>query len=188
MKNRLDLGQSEFDALLGLFSDNRDEAGAVYERLRQGLLRFYRYRGISDAESLIDETLDRVAARSARFDPSLGVEPKAFVYGFATRIAMEQARKAALTRQLDGLEPLCRDDPPAGPGDAEHNCMRACLDKLSDADRELVIEYYSYEAGGKTELRNAMAERLDCTPATLYVRVCRVRKRLKKCREECCKT
>ena len=62
------------------------------------------------------------------------------------------------------------------------------LDKLSDADRELVIEYYSYEAGGKTELRNAMAERLDCTPATLYVRVCRVRKRLKKCREECCKT
>src|SRR5260370_35137478 len=49
------------DALLARLDADRTRAGAKYETLRLGLIRFFEWRGASAPVEHADETLDRVA-------------------------------------------------------------------------------------------------------------------------------
>ncbi len=41
------LTQEDFDALLKWFSPNREEAGGKYEKIREGLIRYFHSRGFA---------------------------------------------------------------------------------------------------------------------------------------------
>lgn len=188
MKKSFHLGQSEFEALLNLLSDDRDEAGGVYERLRRGLSRFFRYKGCSDPEGLVDETFNRIAARTHKFDPGSYDSPERYFYGFAVRIAKEHKRDTARLTPLNGSEAAGTSCTGAeDQSDSGLRCLQSCLGKLDVRDEELINEYYSLQGRARIDLRHRMCERLSCTSSALYVRTLRIRKALKGCIEKCLK-
>lgn len=189
---RLDkvLKQEEFDGLLGLFSENREEAGMIYEELRKSLVRYFEARDCRDADMLADETLSRVAVKAHTFDPSRHTRPSSFVFGFASKILLEYSRdpqkmritydrwvQSALSVPVDQKE---YEDEAAG-----MECLRKCLGKMSAEDRELMIAYYGKEKQEKIASRKLIAEKLGIKMETLHMRVHRLRESLKKCMKRC---
>lgn len=86
VKRQYEIDKAGFEALLSLLSDDREEAGRLYERLRLGLIRFFQARGCSDCTGLADETLNRVAVKIGDFDPKLNNKPTSFIFGFAAKV------------------------------------------------------------------------------------------------------
>lgn len=184
---RLDrvLKQEEFDALLALFSNDREEAGAAYAELRRNLVRFFEMRNCRDSDLLADETLSRVAARAHTFDPLRHVRPSTFAFGFAAKILLEYTRDPRKMKigyeawEESSFSPAL----PLEEGTDEDDLDRLdkCLGEMSAENRELLISYYSKEKQEKIELRRAMAEKLGIKIETLHIRVYRLREALKKC-------
>src|SRR5688500_15425859 len=92
MKDPNALSQGDLDALLLLFSEDREEAGRAYENLRKGLARYFEAKGCDDPFDLADETLTRVATKASTFDGSKNARPSAFIYGFAAKVYLENTR------------------------------------------------------------------------------------------------
>jgi len=187
MKDRNILQPRHFEALLRLFSDNREEAGKFYEAVRKKLVQFFLSKSCDHAEQLADETLNRVASKADTFDPARNIRPTTFIFGFASRVHLEYLRgpdRAAVPLELGGVdtreapEGIVRDE-------TDFDCLDACLQTLSPDDRDLVIKYYSREGLERIELRRHLAEFLGVSPEALHVRVHRIRKTLRKCIDTC---
>src|SRR5215203_3694919 len=182
------LRQEHFDALLGLFSHDRDEAGRAYESLRTGLVRFFEFRGCSDSDALADETLNRVALKAMGFDNSKNVKVASYVYGFAANVFLEyrrSPRRREFVGETDDIlhnfkAPEVKDD-----REPTFACLQGCLGKLDPIDHSLFIEYYSREKQEKIELRKDMAKRLGCTVEALHTRVFRLKSSLRACVTRC---
>ncbi len=179
MKKSVSVDQEEFEALLDLFSANREAAGERYERLRRGLLRYFQYRGCQDPSNLVDVTFDRVARRANEFDPSLSERPEQFIYGFAAYIALESKRDLGREMPIEGIELLAARELTLGDIDLER--LEACLDGLAPADRDLITEYYSADGAERIKLRQSMCGRLNLTPTAIYARISRIRRKLRSC-------
>ena len=188
---RLDnvLKQEEFDGLLALFSDNRDEAGAIYEDIRRSLLRYFESRDCRDADMLADETLFRVATKAHTFDPTRHTRPSSFVFGFASKILLEYSRdpqKLRITydRWMQSALGLSSEEESENEA-AGMECLRKCLGEMPAEDRELMIAYYGKEKQEKIASRKLLAEKLGIKMETLHMRVHRLRGILKKCMKRC---
>ena len=180
--------QQDFDALLGLFSHDREEAGREYERLRAGLVRFFEFRGCQDGDSLADETLNRVALKADGFDGSKNIKLSSYVYGFATNVFREYVRSPRQRELAIDTDDFLDDlRAPAAADDREpiFTCLHNCLGRLEDADRRLVVEYYSHEKQKKIETRKRLAETLGCRVEVLHTRVFRLKTTLRKCVSGC---
>jgi len=189
---RLDnvLKQEEFDGLLGLFSENREEAGVIYEELRKSLVRYFETRDCRDADMLADETLFRVATKAHIFDPARHTKPSSFVFGFASKILLEYSRDPQKLRitydrwvQSALAEPV--DDKDSEDEAEGMECLRKCLGEMSAEDRDLMIAYYGKEKQEKIASRKLIAEKLGIRMETLHMRVHRLRESLKKCMKRC---
>lgn len=188
---RLDnvLKQDEFDGLLGLFSEDREEAGIIYEELRNSLVRYFETRDCRDADMLADETLFRVASKAHTFDPTRHTKPSSFVFGFATKILLEYSRdpqKMRITydRWVQSALTLPAEEESEDEA-AGMECLRKCLGEMSGEDRDLMIAYYGKEKQEKIASRKVMAEKLGIKMETLHMRVHRLRGSLKKCMKRC---
>ena len=187
MEDRNPLQPNHFEALLRLFSDNREEAGRLYEALRSSLVRFFLNKRCDHAEQLADLTFNRVAAKADTFDPSRNVRPSTFVFGFASKVYLEYLKRPdrALV-PLEGDE-VDRTEAPSSThvGEADLDCLDGCLLKIPPDERELVIKYYSREGAERIEMRRELAEFLGVSQDALHVRVFRIRKGLRKCVDRC---
>ena len=188
MKKDFTLKQEDFDALLGWLSSNREEAGRQYEKIREGLIRFFRFRGCSDPQTLADETINRVALKVTTFDSSKNVKTITYFYGFASNIYLEYLRMARSREVQLGTEypPAARkfvatDDSSV----TECDCLENCLTKLSREESSLVIQYYGREKSEKFDLRRKIAERMNLKMPALHTRVFRIRSILRECIKEC---
>ncbi len=189
MKESYTLQQEDFDTLLGLFSEDREEAGRTYEKLREGLIRFFQFRGCNDPHGLADETLNRVASKASAYDISKGVKPATYIYGFARNIMLEYSRSpknresqlgAAQFSDLAIVETDGGEDK-----ELAFACLRKCLSELPEDESRLIVEYYSRERREKIELRKRMAERLGCRPEVLHTRIFRTKSLLRTCVRNC---
>ncbi len=188
---RLDnvLKQEEFDGLLALFSQDRDEAGVIYEDIRSSLLRYFESRDCREADMLADETLFRVATKAHTFDPTRHTRPSSFVFGFASKILLEYSRdpqKLRITydRWVQSALGVASEEESEDEA-AGMECLRKCLGEMSAEDRELMIAYYGKEKQEKIASRKLMAEKLGIKMETLHMRVHRLRGVLKKCMKRC---
>lgn len=188
---RLDnvLKQEEFDGLLGLFSENRDEAGAIYAELRESLVRYFESRDCRDADMLADETLFRVASKAHTFDPARHTRPSSFVFGFASKILLEYGRdphKMRITYDRWVQSALAMPAAEASEDEAAGmECLRKCLGEMSAEDRDLMIAYYGKEKREKIASRKLLAETFGIKMETLHMRIHRLRGVLKKCMKRC---
>ena len=188
MKKEFILTQEDFYSLLGWLSANRDEAGVLYEKIREGLIRFFRFRGCDDPSILADETINRVARKVAAFDSSNDVKTITYFYGFASNVFLEYSRA---NRKRDVS--LDAEDSPAARSlraaedspDAKCDCLEKCLAKLPREESALVVEYYGKDKSEKFEMRRKMADAMNLKMPALHTKVFRIRSVLRECVEKC---
>lgn len=167
-----------------------DEATAAekYEELRLKLVKFFVWRGCSEAnaDELADEAIDRVAAKLGQ-----GVEIQslnAYACEVSRFVWLEFSRKRKEDAAGDDLPEVAVAPETLDEPDLRLSCLKSCLAEIaaSDDDRALIIGYYDADAGDKNKnQRKNLAEKLGLTMNTLKVKACRLRVRLEKCINEC---
>lgn len=187
MKNNFQLMREDFENLLGWLSADREQAGKLYEEIRQGLIRYFRFRGCSEEDFLADETMNRVARKVLDFTSDKNVETINFFYGFARNIYLEyrsrRRREVEFNPTLNYNRLNHQDN--FDIKDERHKCLENCLKKLPETDGKLVVQYYSENKTAKIELRRKMAEELESNAGTLHTKIYRIRNILKKCIQKC---
>ncbi|MBX7169405.1 MAG: hypothetical protein K1X72_00520 [Pyrinomonadaceae bacterium] len=182
------LTQDDFEALLLWFSPDREEAGAKYEEIRNGLIRYFNFKGCSEPENLADETINRVAKKFSTLDTNNSNKHITFFYGFASNIYKEFRKK--IEQKTVEIDPNLRDkndEDEYKQKENKYHCLDKCLGKLSEMDRHLAIQYFCKEKSAKFEHRRQLAEQLELKMGTLHVKVHRLKSVLRNCLENCLK-
>ena len=181
MSNKWALTQESFDQLLAWLGPDREQGGRKYEQIRHGLIRIFTWRGISEAEELADETINRVAQKIPSLSKTYVGDPALYFYGVAKNIQRQHQQRRR--RELP---------PPAPPSqeemletEKESECLDYCLRRLNPGDRELILRYYQTEKRAKIDHRKRLAERLGVATNALRVRAHRIRAALHKCVTDC---
>ena len=188
MKKDFNLTQEEFDSLLGWLAADRDEAGVLYEKIREGLIRFFRFRGCDDALTLTDETINRVAHKVSEFDSAKNVKTSSYFYGFASNVFFEYSRtnkKRVISLDAGEFESARNFRAAEDAPDTECDCLEDCLTKLSREESALVVQYYGKDKSEKFERRRKLAESLNLKMPALHTKVFRLRNTLRECVEKC---
>src|SRR5262245_15027405 len=136
------------------------------------------------AEDLADETLNRLAKKIAEGEEVRDV--LRYCYGLARWVWMEYLKKP-------DAHPVSIDDLPLTPFVMSDSllrkerefCCQLCLRELSDAERELIAEYWIHENQNHRDARREMAERLRISLTALRIRVSRIKDKLETCFSQC---
>ena len=184
------LTATAFALLLGRLDADENKAAAKYEELRLKLVKCFVWRGCAaaNADTLADETLDRVTAKLAQTVEVQNIN--AYAVEVSRYIWLEFKRKHKEYAFGDEL-PIITDAPefPDEP-DTRLSCLKSCLAEVTpdSNDRLLILGYYDADENEKNKHhRKNLAEKLGLTINTLKVKACRLRVRLEKCINECVK-
>lgn len=164
-------------------------AGEKYHLLILKLTKFFLWRGAleSAADSLAEETIDRVAAK---LEQGVAIESvNAYACQVARFVWLEFVRKNKETPWSEEVpEPSISPEIPEA-DDARLACLRKCLVEITqsnDRERTLILNYYDTERFAKyKDNRKALAMEFGMTTNALKVRVCRLRVKLEKCVADC---
>lgn len=182
MKKQFGLVEENFNDLLNWFSVNRDEAGKQYEEIRNGLIRFFYFKGCADAEDLADEAINRVATKLPTLDLSGNIKPTNLFYGFASKIYLEYFSKI---KKQDIEFNADLHSPSKDSENINQSCLEHCLAELSTDDADLIIEYYSLDKAEKIAHRRTLAEKLQLEMGAIHTKIHRLKKILRECIEKC---
>ena len=181
---RWELTRPAFDGLLARLDTDPVVAGEKYEHLRRALLRFFSWHQTLEADTSVDETLDRIARRLASGETIEDVP--AFAYGVARLVRLERQRQSAAspTTTDEGLVAHAADEP-SEDVEARDACLQRCLGEIPAKERELIVAYYVGSGRERIDGRAQLAETLGLTENALRHRAQRFRNRLRVCAGEC---
>lgn len=188
MKTKTEINQEDFDSLLSWLSLSRDEAGEQYEHIRNGLVRFFRFRGSQDPAVMADETINRVALKIHKLDVGPKVKKINVFYGFATKIHLESlsaAEKKEVQFEPDVHDRDVKVEESRDSEERMHLCLEGCLLKLAPAESALILRYYSGSEVARLGLRKSLAKDMGLSTGALHTKVCRIRNALRACMDEC---
>ncbi|PYS82204.1 MAG: hypothetical protein DMF67_13750 [Acidobacteria bacterium] len=172
------LTQAAFDSLLAWLDADREQAGRKYENIRLRLIKIFTCRGRPDAEELADETINRVTLKAPTVSKEYVGDPALYFYGVAQKVFLESVRKPA---RADAPPPAVDSDE----REREYECLERCMERLSQGNRELVLEYYQNEKRARINHRKELAERLGIAQNALRIRAHRIRATLQRCVRAC---
>jgi DNA-directed RNA polymerase specialized sigma24 family protein len=179
------VSREAFDQILAWLDSDRERAGQKYEEIRCGLIKIFVCQGCSDPECLADETIDRVIHKIPEIVPNYAGNPALYFSGVARYILLEYKNRIAQLRLLPAAPP--KQIEKGEDIEREYECLDRCIERLTPANRELILEYYREEKRAMIENRKRLAERLGVTPNALRVRADRIRNGLEKCVANCLK-
>lgn len=182
MKKQSELMPENFNDLLNWFSADREIAGEKYEEIRNGLIRFFYFKGCAEAEELADETINRVAKKLQVLDLSNNVKPINLFYGFASKIYLEYFNR--IKKSEIEFNPDLHSLPPSSEN-TRQKCLEHCLTKLPDNGGDLIVEYFTFEKAKKTEHRRQLAEKLQMEMGAFHTKIHRLKTILRQCIEKC---
>ena len=174
------LNDEKFEALLRWLNSNREIAAEEYEAIRKRLIGMFTANGLSNAEALADETIDRVADRLADIEAAYEGPRVRYFRGVARNIIFEELRRKEIatdtlperpTRDVDVSE--------------EYTCLLRCLKFLKPKDRDFILDYHVYDGAEKIINHLVMAEELGISVTYLRVKAHRARISLEKCVLDC---
>ena len=186
-----------FEKMLAWLDSDREVAGEKYEKIRQKLIKLFKWRNCTPEEEYADITINRVTRRiyeRASVDVS---NPYLYFHGTALNVIREYWRGQLKHKQenFEALDPLkfAAENPQQKiEQESEQKqtsnhfaCMQECLHELTPELRDFIVEYHRGES--KKDVRREMAERLQVPLNVLRIRACRVRESLQKCVEKCVK-
>ena len=182
---------SGYELLFASLDPTADAAAAKYEDLRLRITKILCWKGCpeSRADSLADETIDRIADKLSKGEIIQNIN--SYAAGVVRFVYLEYSRKNKIDAVGDDLpevsvQPdisILKDDE-----DERLACLRKCLWEVApgDTDRRLIIGYYDSEQNEKNkDNRKHLAKTLGMTVNTLKVRACRLRAKLERCINDC---
>lgn len=191
------LTQAAFDRLLVTLHPDREQAGRIYERVREKLTSFFRWRGCAAPDDYVDETIDRVARKVSEGAEIHARDPYLYFHGVALNVLREHWKKV----ERHGVKPL--DDLPLSESpvtdplaekerqdtheqrELRLECLDHCVGSLPRQQLEIVTEYHRESGGTKIAQRNDLAKRLGVPLNALRIRVFRIRGELEECVGQC---
>lgn len=177
-----EIGQSQFEKLLNWLNADPYAAGREYERIRTRLVRVFCSRGCLISEELADETIDRVTRKVDGLVDTYQGEPARYFLAVARNVFLEHLR-APRFEELP--RDLVKNETETTEIEALSRCLNKCLEKLSPAQRQLVLGYYEGVKQEKIDNRKQLMELLGTTSQALRVRVLRLRLKLQECVLSC---
>jgi len=172
-----DLTQERFDRLLAWLDADREAAALKYEKIRLRMIRILASRGCCDAETLVDEIIDRVAAKVDWLILNYVGDPTLYFYGVAQNVYKEYLRK----KLPPDLPPPEMEQTDFEEREQQYDCLDACMKDLPEDNNNLVIRYYEGEKQAKIYNRKRLAAELGITLDALRIRAHRIRRELRKC-------
>jgi RNA polymerase sigma factor (sigma-70 family) len=166
--------------------------GERYLEMRRRLVRYFDRKNCLASDDLADETLNRVARRLDEEGKISEASPAQYCYIVAKYVFLEhirQNRTEATSSEADlsaipaSAGHVVQDAAESGQELLE--CLEMCLQRLPDANRQLILEYYRGEQSEKIQRRRQLAEKLGLTPNALSIRACRIREELEACTRKC---
>ena len=186
-----------FEKMLRWLDDDLEQAGEKYEKIRQKLIKLFKWRNVVPEEEYADITINRV---TRRIDESAAVEvenPYSYFHGTALNVIREywrgqlkhkhvemDAADPAVLSVADAEDEMDRENERRAE-ERRYGCMRECINELPADSRNLIIEYH--HGDNKKELRKRLAERLGVELSVLRIRACRLRDALQTCVGRCVK-
>jgi DNA-directed RNA polymerase specialized sigma24 family protein len=179
MKTESSLTKEQLDMLLAWLDPTLSRSGERYEAIHRKLITFFLNRQCDDAESLADESINRVARRVNEVKDIYVGEQARYFLGVAKKVLMEHRRL-----QNRRVQP-----PPPAPSHDELEpylvCLDECLAKFPPESRELILRYYEEQKRAKIAAHKEMSDRLSLKAGALRARVHRIRVKLEHCVREC---
>lgn len=198
-----------FKVLLYALDRDENEAGRIYETIRERLISLFLSRQLSNLEEYADEVFNRVAKKLVLdksgelfYEKQGGLERldrKEFL-GFIIRVAQllarekfKQEKKLEITDWQTNFQPpsydpekLIREREIEIQAELKFKFQQKCLAELSAEDRRLLTEYTllgeNAESGSdKRAKREQMAKKNDLTILNLRTRISRMREKLADC-------
>ena len=180
MKKERDPTPEEFEKFLLWLDSDRDAAGRRLIVIQTRLAQIFVSRGCTDAESLVDEVVNRVAVRidacRAKYN-----DPLRCCLGFLDYVHHEYLREQR--KMLNAQEPP--KPRPADELEKEDRCLESCLGNLATPERDLFKRYFDGEKRVRITNRQKLAEELKLTANALRIQAHRLLKRVRVCMEEC---
>jgi len=185
----LDLSPEAFTLFLRALDPDPEVAGMRYETLRQKLMRFFERRGLNNSDDAADAVIDRTIKRMSSGE-KIENTIEAYALGVARMYALELVTRGPKGVSIDdedfGVELVAEN---ASNLEAEKGWLLqhldACLEKLSHADRLLLIDYFHVDEGETAiEHRQKIAERLGLSMNALRIKINRLKGRVEKYLEE----
>jgi DNA-directed RNA polymerase specialized sigma24 family protein len=168
----LTLEQFAFNELLTWLDPDPEAAGRQYELIRQKLITLFTCRGCIFPEELADETINRVTRKVPQIKPCYVGNPARYFYGVAKKIYLEYIRRVPVQRLLPA--PSVKEDL-----EELFQLLDYALNRLDQADRELVLSYYQGDGHSKIDHRKALANRMGLDPNTLRLRIYRIKSEIR---------
>ena len=176
------LAPEGFARLLSWLDSDYQRAGEKLLSIRDRIIKLFTVRGISDAEKLADDTIDRVVSKVAESTEINVSDPAIYFYSVAKRMMLEGARAKQSAR--DVLPAAVMDEVSVSEVQ-KHPCLEKCLQQLPESDRDLILDYYPLDKGKRLDFRKELAQSLGISENALRVRVHRIRRALQKCISSC---
>lgn len=178
--------ESNFDAFLYWIDPDRERAAHAYEEIRHSLIKIFAWKHCLDAESLADETLNRVISKLPEISQSYMGPPSSYIYAVAKHVLLESEKAQSRNAEIRDTVEM-----PKGISDQNtetmYRCLERCLSTLDASSRDLIMEYYRESGARKTESRRHLAEELGVSSAALRVRAYRIQVTLWSCIQNCIK-
>jgi RNA polymerase sigma factor (sigma-70 family) len=176
MKHQSSVTQESFDSLLSWLDPDRDRAAGKYELIRRRLITLFTCRGRHDAEELADETINRVTVKAPEVARDYVGDPSLYFYGVAQKVLLESLRRRPPQPPAEQPTPEESEET-----EREHECLERCMDALTPANRELMVEYFQNDRRAKIDHRKELAARLGIAQNALRIRVHRIKATLHEC-------
>ena len=144
------------------------------------MIKIFVCRGSHISQELADKTINRVARKLAEIQSTYVGDPVYYFAGVANFIYKESLRA-----EIPPAVVVPKPSPPDADEERNYSCLEKCLQKLSEKECTLVLEYYQEEKRARIDHRKKLAEELGLGLNSLRIRACRIRAELQKCVELC---
>jgi len=178
VKTEWTLTEDSFYRLLKWLHADREQAGNIYEEIREALIKIFVRKGCYCAEDLADKTINRVAQKLDDILDDYVGDPAPYFYKVAKLIYLEFLKKP----------PVVTPPPPTHSAEEKErrsNCLARCLKHLPPDAHEFLLSYYEQEGAERITLRKRKAEEMGIDLKTLRVRISRIKLPLAKCVRDC---
>jgi len=166
------------NSLLEWLDSDPERADEKYQTIRAGLIKIFTWQKCLDAESLTEETFDRVMLRAPEVREKYSGDPALYFYAVAKNVLKEHMT----ARSVEQAVPVSDVQETS---ERTGSCFERCLSNLSPSNRELITNYYSEKRAKKQSSREDVAKKLGVSASQLRLRVYRIRLDLQTCVERC---
>jgi DNA-directed RNA polymerase specialized sigma24 family protein len=173
-----------FAKLLTNFDPDPEKAGIKYEALRRKLVKFFDWRGAYFPEECADESFDRIARKIEHGE--VISEIVTYAHGVARLVLLEELKSSNHQRvDFETLPPIAVNPIEFPEANPQSDCFDHCLQELSLANKQLILDYYQHDRREKIDLRMALAANYGIPMNALRSRVQRLRNKLEECVKKC---